>query len=108
MVSEYSSVNADRPGNYSPNWGDLARDKGEPVHDWRAGQAMWAGFDHGSIMTNFGKMGILDYFRIPQTQLVLVPQRVCQRPAAGMAAAGCARGAETHRRQAGEHPHRWH
>jgi beta-galactosidase len=35
---------------YAPGWGDLARDNGEAVHPWRAGQAIWAGFDHGSIM----------------------------------------------------------
>ena len=67
MVSEYGSTTADRPGNYAPGWGDLARDNGEPVHEWRAGQAIWAGFDHGSIMgARFGKMGIIDYFRIPK------------------------------------------
>jgi beta-galactosidase/beta-glucuronidase len=66
MVSEYGSTNTDRPGPYSPGWGDLNRDKGEPVHEWRAGQALWAGFDHGSIMPNFGKMGIVDYSRIPK------------------------------------------
>jgi hypothetical protein len=67
LVSEYNSATTDRPGEYSPGWGDLARDKGEPVHEWRAGQAIWAGFDHGSIMgARFGKMGIVDYFRIPK------------------------------------------
>jgi beta-galactosidase len=66
MVSEYGSTNTDRPGNYAPGWGDLARDKGEPVKAWRAGQAIWAGFDHGSIMANYAKMGIVDYFRIPK------------------------------------------
>ncbi len=66
LVSEYGSANTDRPGQYDAGWGDLARDKGQPVHDWRAGQALWAGFDHGSIMANFGKMGIVDYFRIPK------------------------------------------
>jgi beta-galactosidase len=66
MVSEYGSTSADRPGNYTPGWGDLSRDKGEPVKPWRAGQALWAGFDHGSIMGNFAKMGIIDYFRIPK------------------------------------------
>jgi beta-galactosidase len=66
MVSEYGSTNTDRPGMYDPGWGDLARDRGEPVHEWRAGQALWCGFDHGSIFPRFGKMGIVDYFRIPK------------------------------------------
>jgi beta-galactosidase/beta-glucuronidase len=67
VVSEYGSVTADRPGKYQPNWGDLAKDQGKPVHDWRAGQAIWCGFDHGSIAgSSLGKMGIVDYFRIPK------------------------------------------
>lgn len=67
MASEYGSTMSDRPGDYAPGWGDLARDNGKAVHDWRAGQAIWAGFDHGSIMgAKFGKMGIVDYFRIPK------------------------------------------
>ena len=67
MVSEYNHPTTDRPGKYEPGWGDLARDRGEPVHAWRAGQALWAGFDHGSIMgARFGKMGVIDYFRVPK------------------------------------------
>jgi beta-galactosidase len=67
LVSEYGSVTSDRPGNYDPGWGDLAKDGGKPVHEWRAGQAVWCGFDHGSIAgSSLGKMGIVDYFRIPK------------------------------------------
>lgn len=67
VVSEYGSVTADRPGKYDPGWADLAKDQGKPVHDWRAGQAVWCGYDHGSIAgSNLGKMGIVDYFRIPK------------------------------------------
>ena len=67
VVSEYSSVTADRPGKYDPGWADLAKDQGKPVHDWRGGQAIWCGFDHGSIAgSSLGKMGIVDYFRIPK------------------------------------------
>lgn len=67
MVSEYGSTTSERPGDYSPGWGDLAKDRGEAVHPWRAGQAIWAGFDHGSIMLDeYGRMGIVDYFRIPK------------------------------------------
>lgn len=67
LVSEYGSVTARRPGDYSPGWSSLARDKGQPVHDWRSGQAVWCMFDHGSIAgDNLGRMGIVDYFRIPK------------------------------------------
>lgn len=67
LVSEYNNPTSERPGNYAAGWGDLARDRGEPVKPWRAGQALWCGFDHGSIMgANLGRMGIVDYFRIPK------------------------------------------
>jgi beta-galactosidase len=67
VVSEYGSVTSDRPGKYDPGWGDLAKDQGKPVHAWRSGQAVWCGFDHGSIAgSSLGKMGIVDYFRIPK------------------------------------------
>ncbi|WP_442795958.1 glycoside hydrolase family 2 TIM barrel-domain containing protein [Pelobium manganitolerans] len=67
LVSEYSSTTADRPGVFGPQWGDLSKDKGEPLHTWRSGQAIWCGFDHGSIAgETLGKMGIVDYFRIPK------------------------------------------
>jgi beta-galactosidase len=67
MVSEYGSTTSDRPGDYAPGWGDLAAVRGEAVHPWRAGQAIWAGFDHGSLMRDeYARMGIVDYFRIPK------------------------------------------
>jgi len=67
LVSEYGSTTADRPGQYAPGWGELAKDNGRLVDDWRSGQAVWCGFDHGSIAgSNLGKMGIIDYFRIPK------------------------------------------
>jgi hypothetical protein len=67
VVSEYGSTSADRPGKYEPGWGDLEKSKGEAVYDWRSGQAIWCAFDHGSIAgMRLGKMGIIDYFRIPK------------------------------------------
>lgn len=67
LVSEYGSVTADRPGEYGPGWGDLSRDDGWKGCPWRSGQAIWCGFDHGSIAGSaLGKMGIVDYFRIPK------------------------------------------
>lgn len=67
VVSEYGSVTAERPGEYAPGWGDLQRNDGWKGRPWRSGQAIWCGFDHGSIAgSSLGKMGIVDYFRIPK------------------------------------------
>ena len=69
LVSEYGSITARRPGDYKPGWGDsLAKDAGKPiVYPWRSGQVVWCMFDHGSIAgDNLGRMGIVDYFRIPK------------------------------------------
>lgn len=63
VVCEYGSCVADRPGDYTPCWGEL-KDGQEPA--WRSGHAIWCGFDHGSIAGDMGKMGIVDYFRIPK------------------------------------------
>jgi hypothetical protein len=64
LVSEYGSTIADRPGDYIPGWGELQ----EEQYSWRSGQAIWCGFDHGSIAGHFGCMGIVDYFRLPKQQ----------------------------------------
>jgi hypothetical protein len=74
FVAEYGSTISDRPGNYDPGWGDLERTPGavpgkpetwRPA--WRSGEAIWAGFDHGSIAgRQFGSMGIVDYSRLPK------------------------------------------
>jgi len=64
VVTEYGSTVADRPGQYSPGWGDLQPEE----FPWRSGQALWCGFDHGSIAGHFGCMGIVDYFRLPKRQ----------------------------------------
>lgn len=67
VVTEYGTVASDRPGQYIPNWGDLARDEGWRGRPWRGGQAIWCCFDHGSIFgESMGKMGIVDYFRLPK------------------------------------------
>ncbi|MCU6501323.1 discoidin domain-containing protein [Rugamonas sp. A1-17] len=74
LVSEYGSTIADRPGNYEPGWGDLERTPGAVAGrpdswrpSWRAGEAIWAGFDHGSIAgRQFGSMGLIDYARLPK------------------------------------------
>ncbi|MEG1546032.1 MAG: glycoside hydrolase family 2 TIM barrel-domain containing protein, partial [Bacteroides sp.] len=67
IVSEYGSTTADRPGEYKPGWGNLEEDEAWKGMPWRSGQAIWCGFDHGSIAgSQLGKMGIVDYFRIPK------------------------------------------
>lgn len=67
MVSEYGSVSCKRPGSYAPGWGDMKKDKEAGVrHPWRIGEAVWCGFDHGSIWASGARMGIVDYFRIPK------------------------------------------
>lgn len=67
MVSEYGSTTTERPGEYTPGWGDLKKDEGWKGRTWRSGQAIWCGFDHGSIAGSaLGKMGIVDYFRLPK------------------------------------------
>ena len=63
MVSEYGSCIADRPGEYTPCWGHVT-DGEKP--QWRSGHAIWCGFDHGSIAGDMGKMGIVDFARIPK------------------------------------------
>lgn len=67
VVSEYGSCTADRPGEYEPCWGYLKKNDDWNGVEWRSGQAMWCGFDHGSIAgSTLAKMGIIDYFRIPK------------------------------------------
>ena len=62
VVSEYGSTISDRPGGYAPGWGALQKEE----FPWRSGQAIWCGFDHGSIGGHFGFMGLIDYFRLPK------------------------------------------
>ncbi len=76
IVSEYGSTIADRPGRYEPGWGDLPTTPGaDPAvpaswrQPWRSGEAIWCGFDHGSVAGRmFGAMGLVDYFRLPKRQ----------------------------------------
>ena len=64
-VTEYGSTVAVRPGDYAPGFYDM---KGQPEFAWRGGQALWAAFDHGSIFSTMGQMGMVDYFRLPKRQ----------------------------------------
>jgi hypothetical protein len=76
MVSEYGSTMQLRPGAFDPGWGDLphgpGQDSAKPYpwrYPWRSGEALWAGFDHGTIAGRpFGDMGMIDYYRLPKRQ----------------------------------------
>jgi beta-galactosidase len=72
VVSEYASYTSDRPGTDDPTYGDVK----DPSDGTRftlttdsAGLAIWAGFDHGTIMDPaYARMGIIDYYRLPKDQ----------------------------------------
>jgi len=67
LVSEYGSTTSERPGDYVPGWGHLQKNEAWKGFPWRSGQAIWCGFDHGSIAgSQLSKMGIVDYFRLPK------------------------------------------
>ncbi len=76
FIGEYGSTMSDRPGDYAPGWDDLPNTPGADKMKegswrlpWRSGEAIWAGFDHGSIAgKRFGGMGLVDYFRLPKRQ----------------------------------------
>ncbi|MCH9276394.1 hypothetical protein JS533_008965 [Bifidobacterium amazonense] len=62
LVSEYGSRIEDRPGHYDGNFSDGA----DVDYLWRSGKALWCGFDHGSILGEMGRMGMIDYHRLPK------------------------------------------
>lgn len=64
LVAEYGSFVAERPGIYAPTWGEV--DGNFPA--WRAGVALWCAFHHASIAGDMGKMGMIDYARLPLRQ----------------------------------------
>lgn len=61
FVSEYGSYISKRPGIYNPHYTDNTAES----FPWRSGKALWCGFHHGSIFTNMGYMGMIDYARLP-------------------------------------------
>ena len=61
IVSEYGVSFQDRPGKFAPHYTDNV----EQPHPWRSGIVLWCGFHHGSIMPEMGRMGFIDYFRVP-------------------------------------------
>ncbi len=64
IVTEYGSHVSNRPGVYGPAFGEASAE----VPPWRAGQALWCAFHHGSIAGDMGRMGMIDYFRLPLRQ----------------------------------------
>jgi len=59
-----------RPGTYGPTYGDT-QDPNNPagfkLTTDSAGLAIWAGFDHGTILDpSFARMGMIDYYRLPK------------------------------------------
>lgn len=61
LVAEYGSVVSHRPGEY-----DLYRGLLQPERfPWRSGEVLWCGFHHGSIANDMGRMGFVDYARLP-------------------------------------------
>lgn len=62
LVAEYGSVVSNRPGSFDPYLGCL---KGQERFPWRSGQVLWCGFHHGSIAGSMGRMGFIDYARLP-------------------------------------------
>jgi len=89
VVSEYGATMTDRPGEFEPGFGLMPDTPDQKAlapsapasgaagaapayswrYPWRSGEALWAGFDHGSIASiEFGSMGFIDYFRLPKRQ----------------------------------------
>ena len=65
IVSEYGYPEGDRPNNFEPRWGDLGDGYHRP--EWRSGQVIWCGFDHGTVAGyGLAKTGFIDYFRLPK------------------------------------------
>ena len=61
MVSEYGAIS--KPVDaYEPFFGDLQAER----FAWRGGEAIWCGFDYGSIAGKQGLKGILQHNRLPK------------------------------------------
>ena len=77
VVTEYGSCGDARPGLFDPCYGDTAR---QPDFPWRSGKTLWCMFDHGSI-ANIGRLGCVDYFRIPKRRWYWYKQNYAGFPA---------------------------
>jgi hypothetical protein len=61
MVSEYGAISKPVDAD-DPFFGDLQPER----FDWRGGEAIWCGFDYGSIAGRQGLKGILQHNRLPK------------------------------------------
>ena len=61
MVSEYGAISKPHE-SYEPFFGELQPEE----YPWRSGQAIWAGFDYGSIAGKQGLKGIVNHQRLPK------------------------------------------
>jgi hypothetical protein len=61
MVSEYGAISKPHDA-YEPFLGELQAEE----FRWRAGQAIWAAFDYGSIAGKQGLKGIVNHQRVPK------------------------------------------
>ncbi len=70
LVSEYGADCWDRGENYNACWGDqISSPPSADQYGWRAGYAIWCGFNYGSIYigTNgYSDAGMIDHARLPQ------------------------------------------
>ena len=102
MVSEYGSTTSDRPGDYAPGWGDWPRSAVRPFIRGVPARPSGPVSISGSLMRDeYARMGIVDYFRIPKRSWYWSPQRLCARPAAGVARTGNTRTTRPSRGQDG-------
>lgn len=61
LVSEYGAISKP-PDAFDPFWGE----KQVEHFPWRSGEAIWCGFDYGSIAGRQGLKGIVDHQRVPK------------------------------------------
>ena len=66
VVSEYGSSIELRPGKFDAGYEAFGHITGRKEYDWRSGEIIWCGIDHGSMGGRFGWMGVMDYFRLPK------------------------------------------
>lgn len=61
MVSEYGAISKPHDA-YEPFFHEMQTE----TLPWRSGQAIWCGFDYGTIAGKQGLKGIVDHFRVPK------------------------------------------
>jgi len=69
-VSEYGSHLSDRADPKTDIYDGLFKKRelqpDTPEYPWRSGQSLWCAFDYGTVLGSVGRMGFVDYFRIPK------------------------------------------